>query len=350
VEEDESKRKKRNFERMVKEVSSGDRKLKQTLDQRSDLAGMLRSKSVVMDIEDTSVKRTANGVFDLWGERDEELSQYKAHKTEYGYDEDWYQPMTKKPKLYSEERTAAAIKRSGRKAVEVDAPGSSYHPEYESHQDLLREALEFHTRKANKRRSLVRKMPSFKSQPEPLIFAEEESDDDVAVEGANSVDSDDSESNGKKEKEDHAPRKSKDDRKKEARQRKHLATLAALEKRKQENREWNAFGKMVRELDDTERIRTARKEARDEMEEERQPTKIYRIGPAHYTHQEPEVLLTEELPGNFRGIRSKTSVLEDRFASLQRRNMIESRHRSKRKTNPNTKAFTRYAFREEMDM
>lgn len=351
TEEDVRVRNKRRFEKMVQQVVSGQRQLPKPIESTSELAGKLRAKSLRTEIEDTSVKRTAEGVFDLWGERASELHEHQAYHDHFGFDEDWFQPSRKKQKLYAEDRTAARIKPSGRAAVEVPAAGTSYHPDYESHQDLLREALEFHTRKADRRKKLQKQMPQFKKQPEPLVFEESDEEDANGMEGVEESVS--SEEETPKVNLAHIPRKTKEDIQKEERQRRHQASLDALERKKQENREWNSLKSMVRDADDTTRIREAKRAARKEMEEERDLYRIRRIGPAHYQHKEPEVLLTEDLPGSLRSLKPTTSVLQDRFDSLQRRNMVETRHMTKSKRRPNaphTKSYTRYAFRDAPTM
>jgi len=44
-----------------------------------------------------------------------------------------------------------------------------------------------------------------------------------------------------------------------------------------------------------------------------------------YEPQEIEIKLSEELTGNLRNLKPEGSILEDRFKSLQRRNLIEVR-------------------------
>ena len=67
VAQDERLRKKRQHSRMVSELHNGSRKLNnQPRDERGEIAGKMRSRSIVTDAGDLSVKKTANGVFDLW--------------------------------------------------------------------------------------------------------------------------------------------------------------------------------------------------------------------------------------------------------------------------------------------
>lgn len=345
VKVEEKRSKKRQFNNMVQEVLSGERQLKAPLDMRSEVAGKMRSRSLKDDAEETTVKTTSNGVFDLWDERASEVASYKGHHSEFGFDDDWWQPSRKKPKMYDESRAGVTKKRSGREAVEIAGPGASYNPDYESHQEALREALEFYTHKADRSKQLAKRMPSFKPQPEPLVFAEsdKESDDDSTEESQNKMEEDTVAPVNMA----HIPRKTKEDRKKAERQRRHQAMLAAIAQRKHENREFHKLKSVINDTDDSERIKLAKREAREALEEQRAPTKIVKMGAVHYTHKAPEVALTEDLSGTMRGIKPHSSVMEDRFASLQRRNLIEVRHKAKRNSHvAKTKQFTKAAFKD----
>merc|ERR1712130_107661 len=54
-----------------------------------------------------------------------------------------------------------------------------------------------------------------------------------------------------------------------------------------------------------------------------------RLSNYKYEPQEIEIKLSEELTGNLRNLKQEGSLLEDRFKSLQRRNMIEVRVKQK---------------------
>lgn len=341
---DERMKKKRQHARMVEEVRSGVRKVAEPIDPRSDVGAKLRARRVVSDASDLNVvHKSANGVFDLWGERADDIATHEAFKADFGHEEDWFQPSRKKTKLYAEERTADAIKRSGRHAIEIAAPGASYNPDYESHQELLQEALDFYTKKADSSRKQAKLVPRIKQQVEPVVFMDSDNEEEESSESQ----SDDDQEEAKKENLAHIPRLSKEERRKRERQAKHQSMLRAIERRKEQNRQFTAINGMVRNLDDEERVREAKRQARAEIEEDRKETKIARIGPAHYRHRAPEVLLTEELPGSLRALKPQSSIIEDRFASFQRRNMVETRHKSKRKQSTrDTKEFTRKSFRD----
>lgn len=344
---DERLRKKRQFSRMAEELRSGVRQTAKPLDERGEIAGKLRSKYIVTDAGDFGVKKTANGVFDLWEERADELAQHEAFQKDFGFEEDWFQPSRKKTKLYADEKSAHATRRSGRSAVELPAAGASYHPDYTSHQELLQDALDFWSTKAENSRQMIKRMPksNTKFQAEPVVFVEsdEEEEEENGAAGSGS----DEEEEIEKINVAHIPRLTKDELRKRERKARHDKLLAAIETRKEENRQFHAINSMVRSLDDDERVRQATREAREELEEERKDSKIRRIGPLHYQHRAPEVLLTEELPGSFRALKPVSSVLQDRYASYQRRNLVETRYKvAKKRSASGTKTFTKKSFKD----
>lgn len=335
--------KKRKFDQMVAEVQEGKRKVYKLADKSSPMAGRIYGAGVVSEKHDTSVKKTEDGIFDLWAEREEELAKHDEFVEKMGFDEDWYHPV-KKPKLYATERTAEASKRSGRPAIEVDAPGTSYHPEYDSHQQLLADSLKFWTRKADKNKLEHSRMPRFKKSKEPEIVVESESDEDgedvyhapediITKEHVNLS---------------HVPRKSEKERRKENRIKKEEYLRAVAQKKKEQNKTFAQLEQVVQGIDDESLVRAAQSEARKEIEELRKPTKIASLG-GRYAAKEPEVLLSDELPGHFRGIVPKTSVLQDRFYSLQRRNMIPTANRPPKlhRVSKQTKTVEKHSYKDK---
>jgi len=61
------------------------------------------------------------------------------------------------------------------------------------------------------------------------------------------------------------------------------------------------------------------------QKEELNKLKPKRLGKEKYEEKEIEVMLSEELPNSLRELTPKIDLLEDRFLSLQKRNMIETR-------------------------
>jgi len=64
---------------------------------------------------------------------------------------------------------------------------------------------------------------------------------------------------------------------------------------------------------------------RKKLKEEKGKISTKRVGKEKIGEKDIEVLLTEELPNSLRNINPSTSLIEDRFHSLQKRNIIETR-------------------------
>ena len=89
------------------------------------------------------------------------------------------------------------------------------------------------------------------------------------------------------------------------------------------------------------RLRSIRKELKSEesrieknIEKKKAEAEQKLLGPQKlsnykYEPQEIEIKLSDELTGNLRNIRQEGSLLEDRFKSMQRRNMVEVRVKQK---------------------
>ena len=83
-----------------------------------------------------------------------------------------------------------------------------------------------------------------------------------------------------------------------------------------------------KELKATEMKTQERQEKKKAAAEEKLHGPV-RLSNYKYEPQEIEIKLTDELTGNLRNLKQEGSLLEDRFKSLQRRNMIEVRVKQK---------------------
>jgi len=75
--------------------------------------------------------------------------------------------------------------------------------------------------------------------------------------------------------------------------------------------------------EEKKKIEDKKKERKLKKEKNKNNTK--RLGKEKIPEKDIEVLLTDELPSSLRELNPKTSLIEDRFYSLQRRNIIEPR-------------------------
>merc|ERR1719402_105640 len=83
-----------------------------------------------------------------------------------------------------------------------------------------------------------------------------------------------------------------------------------------------------KELTMDEKETLVRKEKKKEKEIEKKMT-AGQLSNHKYEDQEMEIKLSDELTGNLRNLKPEGSLLEDRFKSMQRRNIIEVREKQK---------------------
>merc|ERR1719468_1159491 len=83
-----------------------------------------------------------------------------------------------------------------------------------------------------------------------------------------------------------------------------------------------------RELKAEEELAEENKETKAEAKEKKLAGPL-KLSNYNYEPQEIEIKLSDELTGNLRNLKQEGSLLEDRFKSLQRRNMIEVRVKQK---------------------
>merc|ERR1711913_103189 len=84
------------------------------------------------------------------------------------------------------------------------------------------------------------------------------------------------------------------------------------------------------------------KKKEKELEKKMGPGKLSNY---KYEDQELEVKLSDELTGNLRNLKCEGSLLEDRFKSLQRRNVIETRVPQRIKNKLKKKRFEKKSYK-----
>merc|ERR1712154_519871 len=83
-----------------------------------------------------------------------------------------------------------------------------------------------------------------------------------------------------------------------------------------------------KELKSEEALAAENEEKRKVAKEEKMSGPL-KLSNYNYEPQEIEIKLSDELTGNLRNLEQEGSLLEDRFKSMQRRNMIEVRVKQK---------------------
>jgi len=235
-------------------------------------------------------------------------------------------------------------------AVEVPQPGASYNPSAKEHQDLLWKAAIVEIQKDKEEARIARQttamFPSKAEAPTQKDYIAEMSEGIVELAG-NVEDKSEREKaeeamEEQEEGEETAGKGAKPKTRKQKRDRRGRMFVEAREKREKEVKE--------REME-VMRLKSLKKELRAEDEkvkenqEKRQKQKVAKmsgniqLSNYKYEPQEIEIKLSEELTGNLRNLKPEGSLLEDRFKSMQRRNMIEVRVKQKTVKRLKTKKF-----------
>ncbi|GMI87333.1 SMALL ORGAN 4 [Hibiscus trionum] len=211
-------------------------------------------------------------------------------------------------------------------AVEVEAPGCSYNPSFESHQDSLAQAVAEEMQKAYK----IELGP----QPVPLTVMGEvvDEDDKFFIEADDASDDDMNEDDPAIEK---MPLKTKRVTRVELNKR---ARRKELHKKEAEAKKKQEFTKDIDNLPDI--LQEIAKE--DEEKQKKHLRKVIakqerlkacppRLGKYKFQPAPPQVLLSEELTGSLRKLKGCATLARDRFKSLEKRGLIPPSAKSGRK-------------------
>lgn len=212
-------------------------------------------------------------------------------------------------------------------AVEPPHPGTSYNPSYADHQDLLRKALEVEQRKRREERLLDRKL----AVPDKRHWPTEQ--DRIAEMSQGLYDDEDDGSDGSDATVLPPPsgsaRKTRQQRRRAAEQKRQRRE--AVDKKKARVLANDVY--RIRTLKAELRRSAEASEARQQRRRQREADKMYgarRLSAYRYEEPELPLKLSDELRDSLRELRPEVNVLEDRYKSLQRRNVIETRRQQKK--------------------
>jgi len=216
-------------------------------------------------------------------------------------------------------------------ACEVPDSGASYNPSLEEHQELLWKAAMVEIDKEREQQKIERlttgMFPSKDKAPTAESRMKELSEGIVELGGEN-VEEDEMEDEeiqkivvGNKPK----TRRQLRDRRKRMFEDQKKAREKDLKTREIEVSRLKSIKKELNKNVKTTEERQEKKKAADE-EKKLGPV---RLSNYKYEPQEIEIKLSDELTGNLRNLKQEGSLLEDRFKSMQRRNMIEVRVKQK---------------------
>lgn len=246
--------------------------------------------------------------FDIWGED-------KSDTTE-PLPDDWFQPTLKK-----KVKMPVKAKPSEREAIEIVSSGASYNPETEAHQKLLRKAADIRLEglsQEKKYRAYNRNIQSLGPLQVDLrveIGGVEEEENEVT-----SQVEDEPKSNYSQ----FIDKKTRTDRNKEKRRKIHEAIVSQNQEKKRRRKELESLDAQLEDIEQTTKILEKQKELK-QLAKANDGYKYKKLGKIKFREDEPEFLLTEELPGSLRRIPGKYSLMKDRFDSLKKRNIIETR-------------------------
>ncbi|KAK8780146.1 hypothetical protein V5799_018510 [Amblyomma americanum] len=285
---------------------------RQRLGQRLAKAAVDRLRSVARKAKQSTSRFDFAGLRDLWGDDDGASPATGVRVPEHRH---------QKPSLLP--------------AVEPPHPGTSYNPSHADHQDLLRRAVEVEQRRLREERRLDRRL----AVPDKRHWPTEK--DRLAEMSQGLYDQDDDDDSGIEEEDGEAvadvlPTTSSHAAPKTRQQRRRAAEQKRLRREAQERKKARALA------NDVYRIRTFKadlrrqaeaSEARQSRRRQREVDKLYgarRLSAWKYEEPELPVKLSDELRESLRELRPEINVLEDRFKSLQRRNVIETRRQQKK--------------------
>ncbi|KAG7394494.1 hypothetical protein PHYBOEH_005073 [Phytophthora boehmeriae] len=201
--------------------------------------------------------------------------------------------------------------------VEVAAAGQSYHPDFETHQDVMAEAVAQELERQEKRAKAAEPLTKGLSE-ETLQYIKMDSSDE---EGSDSSDDEDVSKKPRK-----TPSKvTRTMRNKRERHKKMEMEHQARRGEKSIIKQINASQHILQSIVKSEKAAAQKQELKKLQKEQKlQEEPLVRVGGKHVKlERETPVSFSEELTGNMRTLKPKGHPLLDRFDSLHKRNKID---------------------------
>lgn len=293
-----------------------------------------RKQSIQSERKQLAYQKSSECTYDLWS-----VDAPKNVDEENEYLEVTKKKAVKLPKSYS-------AKPSKIDAVEVPHPGASYNPAFDEYVKLINLAndVEVKKDKADKRvkRALYDMFPYaaehnkeetyIKEMTEGIMDEPEEKDEET-------IESDNEDLiltvNPSTHRENKKTIAQRNKEKKIARR------LNLKKKQKLHNLHRNQFFriKSLRRTVEQEHMKAKQIVSLKEKKRKENEGKTKRLGKLKFQDADIEVKLTDELTGNLRSMKPEGNLIEDRFFSLQKRNLIEPRKRANFKLRYKRKEF-----------
>jgi len=246
------------------------------------------------------------GLYDIWGAGDGVKVASKLDPC--------LPPPVEPPATYKTSDTKLS-------AVELPHPGTSYNPTFTDHQDLLQTALEVEEKREKEKAKATR------DAAPPIEITEEDYIKEMSI----GLKPTESESESEREidgdgtlKNSVTVRKTRIQRNKEKAEKLKAAEIAAAKQTKQHLHQINRIKSIQKEIKSEEKEMETKTLARQEKRalNEVRPGKY---GPGKFLGSETEFLLPEEVSSSLRQLVTPANNLQERFTSLQKRNMLEVR-------------------------
>ncbi|KAL9952352.1 hypothetical protein ACROYT_G039596 [Oculina patagonica] len=272
------------------------------------------NKNRPVAVETNNNKHKTLAMFDLWETQDVNTEDEHFLMTTR-------KSKMKKPKTINRKTSELA-------AVDICVPGASYNPTYEDHQSLLQTAHDVESQKVKEIEKLKRQvkfltpeeaanLPTWTEEMSQGLFAEDEKESDEA-------ESDDECEGTAAGPVRAVDRKTKQQRRKEKEKEEEQKRLETEKKEKLRQNEIFRIKTLKKEIKMSEQKAEDKKRKNEEIKKN-SATKPKRLSKHKYESPNIEIQLSEEMTGNLRTLKQEGNLFEDRFKSLQRRNMIETR-------------------------
>ncbi|CAN6336342.1 unnamed protein product [Urochloa humidicola] len=218
-------------------------------------------------------------------------------------------------------------------AVEVEAPGCSFNPPYEAHQDALAQAV------ADERHKTL--MKELGPTPVPLIVPGEaiteedkfflDADDD----GDEDVTDDDGDQDADTlvgQRKNKTKRVTRVEMNRRARRKERLRAEAEAKKMESISKEIDSLPNIIDEIAKEDEEKEKRRIRRTVVKEERLKSGPPRLGRHKFEPAPVQVLLTEEISGSLRKLKGCCNLARDRYKSIEKRGLLApSKRISKRR-------------------
>ncbi|XP_073247648.1 ribosome biogenesis protein NOP53-like [Porites lutea] len=325
-------------ETKIKPVGNKKRKIVSKIRKAGDIeessdSDVEKEKSNMGYAKEANSQDSKDKVFDLWETKDAQTGDEHFLTTTRKI-------KVKKPKTINR-------KTSKLKAVEICHPGASYNPSYDDHQLLLKTAHDVELKKVKEIEKLKRKvkflspeeaanLPTWTEEMSQGLFNEEEKEEDE-------LNSDDEQEGLSAAPVRAVDRKTKQQRRKEKEIQQEQKRLEEGKKNKLRQNEIFRLKSLKKEINMAEQKSEERKQKKEEIKNV-SATKPKRLSRYQYEAPNIELQLSGEITGSLRTLKQEGNLFEDRFKSIQRRNIIETRQPAKRRRKYKQKTYTRKSY------